>query len=307
MDIIVVSHERGRIWRFRLGLRRVGVWLPFAALGLALLSLSFAVGYWTRDGSSALPPRLVATWAREVEQQRTALGTAREAAQENAAALSRRLADLQAQVLRLDAAGQRLTEIAGLDAGEFNFSEPPPMGGPELASSDTTIDPVLLSLDQYERQLSDRERQFRVLEDLLVASRLQKEVRPTGWPIASGWISSMFGARMDPFTGRFARHDGMDFAAPQGAAVNAVASGMVTYAGPSSGYGNLVEINHGNGYSTRYAHSDAILVHVGDKVGRGQAIARIGSTGRSTGPHVHFEVLYNGEPVNPERYIQAAR
>lgn len=308
MDIIVVSHERGRTWRFRLSLRHVLVWLPFAVIGVLLIASSFVVGYWTRGGSSVLPPRLVANWAREVEQQRTALGTARESAEENAAALSRRIAELQAQVIRLDAAGQRLTEIAGLDAGEFNFSEPPPIGGPELASSaEPVIDPVVRSLNNYERQLSDRERQFRVLEDLLVASRLQKEVRPTGWPIGSGWISSLFGTRTDPFTGRLARHEGMDFAAPLGASVNAVAAGMVTYAGPSTGYGNLVEINHGNGYATRYGHNSKILVRVGDKVARGQAVAKIGSTGRSTGPHVHFEVLYNGDPVDPQRYIQAAR
>ncbi|NKF22938.1 M23 family metallopeptidase [Solimonas marina] len=308
MDIIVVSHERGRTWRFALGLRHVTIWLPFAVIGVLLLASSYFVGYWTRGGSSVLPPRLVAKWAKEVDQQRAELGTAREAAEENAAALSRRLAELQAQVMRLDAAGQRLTEIAGLDSGEFDFSQPPPVGGPELATSTATpLDPVMQSLDAYARQLSDRERQFRVLEDLLVASRLQKEVRPTGWPISSGWISSLFGTRTDPFTGRLARHEGMDFAAPMGSAVNAVAAGMVTYAGPMSGYGNLVEINHGNGYSTRYGHNSKVLVHVGDRVERGQAIARIGSTGRSTGPHVHFEVLYNGQQVDPQRYIQVAR
>jgi len=307
MDIIVVSHQRGRTWRLRLDVRNVLGWLPFALIGVLLLSASYAVGYWTRGGSSVLPPRLVATWAKEVEQQRAALGKAREAAEENDAVLSRRLAELQAQILRLDAAGQRMTEIAGLEHGEFNFSEPPPIGGPELvSSSEPAFNPVLRSLATFERQLTDRERQFRVLEDLLVASRLQKEVRPTGWPVENGWISSLFGVRTDPFTGRLMRHEGMDFAAPAGTDVDAVASGMVTRAGPSTGYGNLVEINHGNGYTTRYGHNSTILVHVGDKVTRGQVVAHVGSTGRSTGPHVHFEVLYNGEPVDPQRYIQAA-
>ncbi|WP_028009001.1 M23 family metallopeptidase [Solimonas flava] len=307
MDIIVVSHQRGRTWRLRLDVRHVWGWLPFALAGLFLIGASFAVGYWTRGGSSVLPPRLVAAWAQEVEQQRHALRTTRSEAEQNAAALSRRLAQLQAHVLRLDAAGQRLTEIAGLEEGEFNFSEPPPVGGPEVNPADTSFDPVLASLTNYERQLSDRERQFRVLEDLLVASRLQKEVRPSGWPIENGWISSVFGTRADPFTGRLARHQGIDFAGRTGAEVQAVAAGIVAFAGPSEGYGNLVEINHGNGYSTRYGHNSAILVRVGEKIARGQAVARIGSTGRSTGPHVHFEVLYNGTAVDPERYIQAAR
>lgn len=293
----------------RLDVRHVFGWLPFALVGILLLSSSYAVGYWMRGGSSVVPPRLVAKWAKEVDQQRAALGTAREAAEQNDAALSRRLAELQAQVLRLDAAGQRMTEIAGLQQGEFNFSEPPPIGGPDLATptSQPAFNPVLQSLTKFERQLTDRERQFRVLEDLLVASRLQKEVRPTGWPVENGWISSLFGVRTDPFSGRLTRHEGMDFAAPAGTDVDAVASGMVTYAGPSTGYGNLVQINHGNGYSTRYGHNSKVLVHVGDKITRGQVVARVGSTGRSTGPHVHFEVLYNGEPVDPQIYIQAAR
>ncbi|MFT4045493.1 MAG: M23 family metallopeptidase [Solimonas sp.] len=310
MDIIVISHQRGRTWRLRLDPRHVFGWLPFACAGLLLLAASFAVGYWTRGGSSVLPPGLVANWAREVEQQRQDLSATRIQAEQNSAALSRRLAELQAHVLRLDAAGQRLTEIAGLDAGEFNFAQPPPVGGPEDASddaSDAPADPVLQSLVSYERQLSDRERQFRVLEDLLVASRLQKEVRPSGWPIKNGFISSLFGTRTDPFTGHLARHSGIDFAGQLGASVLAVGAGIVTYAGEREGYGNLVEINHGDGYMTRYGHNSEILVHVGDKIGRGQAIARIGSTGRSTGPHVHFEVLYNGERIDPQVFIQAAR
>lgn len=307
MDIIVVSHQRGRTWRLRLDARHVWGWLPFAVIGVLLLSASFAVGYWTRGGSSVLPPRLVAAWAAEVGQQRQALSVARAEAEQNAAALSRRLAELQAYVLRLDAAGQRLTEIAGLEEGEFNFSQPPALGGPEDAIEDVPEDPVLRSLANYERQLMDRERQFRVLEDLLVASRMQREVRPAGWPIQTGFVSSAFGARVDPFTGRRARHAGMDFAGRAGDKVQAVGAGIVSYAGHRDGYGNLVEINHGNGYATRYGHASAILVQVGEKISRGQAIARIGSTGRSTGPHVHFEVLYNGAQVDPQAYIQAAR
>lgn len=307
MEIIVVSHRRGRSWRLCLDVRHPAAWLPFVVIALLLLLSSFAVGYRSRGGSSVLPPSLVASWMQEVQQQRVALATAREVAERNAAALSRRLAQLQAQVLRLDAAGQRMTEIAGLEEGEFNFREPPPVGGPELAAGDAALDPVLASLQQYETQLSDRERQFRVLEDLLVASRLQKEVRPRGWPIDNGWISSAFGERTDPFTGRLMLHQGIDFAGRVGADVRAVAAGIVSYAGPSLGYGNLVEVNHGNGYATRYGHSSTLLVRVGDKVARGQPLATIGSTGRSTGPHVHFEVTYNGEAIDPERYIQAAR
>lgn len=310
MDIIVVSHKGGRTWRFKLDRRHVRGWLPFAFVGVLLVSLSVAVGFWAGSASQTgvLPEGLVTAWAKEVHEQRQALGIARGEAEQNAAALARRIAQLQAHVFRLDAAGQRLTAIAGLENGEFNFREPPPIGGPESAlGATTTLDPVLASLREFERQLSDRERQFRVLEDLLLASRLQKEVRPSGWPIESGWISSLFGVRTDPFTGRLTQHTGIDFAARAGAEVVSVASGIVSEAGVRDGYGKLVEINHGNGYATRYAHNASLLVKVGDKVTKGQAIARVGSSGRSTGPHVHFEVLFNGALVNPEQYIQATR
>jgi len=186
------------------------------------------------------------------------------------------------------------------------------MGGPEVQLGNQPAQPVALadvlgSLDQLQQQLGDRERQMRVLEDLLLAGRLEKEVRPSGWPISGGYITSGFGIRTDPFTGLRDYHPGIDFAAPEGSQVMAVAAGIVTEAGERNGYGNLVEIDHGNGYVTRYGHNEKLLVKVGDRVRRGQAISLIGSTGRSTGPHVHFEVVLNGSVVNPEQYIQAAR
>lgn len=309
MDIIVVSKERGRTWRFHLHPRNVLGWLPLAAVAVAVCTLCGAIGYWAHGDGEVLPSGLVAAWAQEATAQREEISKTREAAEENARALARRIAELQAHVLRLDAAGQRLTQIAGLDKGEFNFDTPPPVGGPEEPADgqEPVLGPVMTSLDNFETQLTDRERQMHVLEDLLLASRLQKKVRPSGWPIDDGWISSNFGWRTDPFTGRYAFHPGIDFAAPSGSNVEAVAAGIVTEAGEHSGYGLLVEINHGNGYVTRYGHNSRILVKVGDKVNKGQRISLMGSTGRSTGPHVHFEVLYNGEVVNPEQYIQAAQ
>lgn len=308
MDIIVVSHQRGRTWRFRLDFRHVFGWLPLVLVAGLIVALSFAVGYWTRGGSTVLPPRLVAAWAEEVGQQREALAVARSDAEHKAAALARKIAEVQAHIVRLDAAGRRLTEVAGIESSEFNFDEPPALGGPEvIQDGGTIVDPVLDSLARYERQLADRERQFRVLEELLLASRMRKNVLPSGWPIEGGFISSLFGTRTDPFTGRRVRHEGIDFAGKLGAEVRAVAAGIVTYAGPNEGYGNLIEINHGNGYATRYGHNSALLVRAGDTVARGQAVAQIGSTGRSTGPHVHFEVLYNGAAVDPQSFVQAAR
>lgn len=309
MDIIVIGNRGGRTWRIRLDPRHVLGWLPFAMLAAVLFAAIFMLGFWLRGDGSVLPSAMVAQWAQEIQSQRQELTQTRAAAEENAHALARRIAQLQAHMLRLDAAGQRLTEVAGLNAGEFNFDQPPAVGGPELESirEADTLQHALASLDRFERQLGDRERQIRVLEDLLLASRLQKQVQPSGWPVENGWISSLFGIRTDPFTGRLTHHTGMDFAGREGSDVLAVAAGLVSFAGERYGYGRLVEINHGNGYLTRYAHNKDVAVRVGERVNKGQRVARMGSTGRSTGPHVHFEVLFNGQLVNPEQYIQAAR
>ncbi len=272
-------------------------------------ALFFAAGWWLRPDAGAMPTPVLTSWAAEMQQQRQQLADARAKAEEDAHGLARRIAQLQAYVMRLDAAGSRMTQIANIDPTEFNFDKPPPMGGPEIidASQPLVLSSAVDSLDQLQQQLSDRERQMRVLEDLLLAGRLQKEIKPSGWPISVGYITSPYGNRTDPFTGLRAYHPGIDFAAAEGSEVLAVASGIVTEAGDHTGYGNMVEINHGNGYVTRYGHNEQILVKVGDRVKKGQAISLMGSTGRSTGPHVHFEVLLNGNIVNPEQYIAAAR
>ncbi|MGH8460027.1 MAG: M23 family metallopeptidase [Stenotrophobium sp.] len=309
MDIIVVSKKRGRTWKLRLEPRNLLLWLPLLLVVVTLCGLCGTAGYWLRGSGSVMPAELVANWAKEARAQRQDLVQTRALAEENAHALARRIALIQAQMIRLDAAGQRMVQIAGLNSGEFDFKDPPPLGGPDEAATaqQPPLGNIIASLDGFDKQLSDRQRQMSVLEDLLLSSRLQKEVRPSGWPIASGWISSGYGYRTDPFTGLYTMHPGIDFAAPEGSQVLAVATGIVTEAGEHSGYGDLVEINHGNGYVTRYGHNEKILVKVGDKVLKGQPIALMGSTGRSTGPHVHLEVLYNGIVVNPEQYIEASR
>lgn len=310
MDIILVSHTRGRTWRLRLGWSQVHTWLPLVLVACALVGLGFGIGHLSGGQTGLLPTALAKRWNHEISAQRDELAQVRSAAEENTRALARRLAQLNAQMMRLDAAGERMVKVADLDPREFNFDQPPAVGGPEVAEAfdrAATQDPLLLAMERFETRLSDRERQLRVLEDLLLASRLQREVRPSGWPVASGFISSLFGYRTDPFTGRGAFHEGMDFAGRAGSDVLAVASGIVTFAADRSGYGSLVEINHGNGYVTRYGHNSRVLVKVGETVRKGQRVAKMGSSGRSTGPHVHFEVLLNGSVVNPQQYIQASR
>lgn len=311
MDVILVGRRRDHTWRLNFHVRHWQLGLLVGVFALLTATAGWYGGNWLNARDAGEPLDIAGLWASELEEQRRDLQSTREDLEANTHALARRLALLNAQMIRLDAAGKRLTEIAKLDAGEFDFDAEPAVGGPEADAedivADISMDSIHAALDAYEQRLADRGRQMRVLEDLLLASRLEKEVRPSGWPLDGGWISSRFGLRTDPFTGRRARHNGMDFAGRDGSDVLAVASGVVSHAGYRYGYGKLVEINHGNGYATRYAHNKLVRVEVGDRVDKGQVIAAMGSTGRSTGPHVHFEVLLNGRMVDPADYIQAAR
>ncbi|MEO0974249.1 MAG: M23 family metallopeptidase, partial [Pseudomonadota bacterium] len=213
-------------------------------------------------------------------------------------------------VTRLDALGQRLTSMAGLEDGEFNFAAAPAMGGPETfteryEATVVTSDEVVSELLTLERQLDDRRRQLEVLESLLLTRTVAERVAPAGMPVEGGWISSAYGTRTDPITDQRAFHAGMDFAGRAGMPIKAVADGVVTWSARRYGYGNLVELTHGNGLVTRYAHNQDNLVAVGDRVTKGQIIASMGDTGRATGPNLHFEVLRNGRTVNPISYVRS--
>ncbi|MDH5777769.1 MAG: M23 family metallopeptidase, partial [Gammaproteobacteria bacterium] len=204
----------------------------------------------------------------------------------------------------------RLTKMAKLDKGEFNFDKPPAQGGPVSSDShgnSMSVPDFIKSLNELSGQIKDRSQQLSVLETMMMTRNLQAEVIPTGRPITRGWLSSYFGIRTDPFTGRRVHHSGVDFAGKEGSDVVSVAAGVVTFSGKRSGYGNLVEINHGNGYFTRYGHNKQNAVKVGQTVKKGEVVAIMGTTGRSTGPHVHFEVMRNGRQVDPKRYIHATR
>jgi hypothetical protein len=216
---------------------------------------------------------------------------------------------MQAEILRLNALGERLVQMAGLDEEEFDFHNPPPQGGPDTEAFDrpAAIDALAEELAQVLSELDDRERKLTLLEELIMKRHLgdpEEQSALSGWPILSGYITSTFGFRKDPYRGRSAFHKGVDFAGARGSPVVAVADGVVTFSGKQSGYGNLVEIRHKDGLVTRYGHCQKLLVSEGATIGRGQTIATLGSTGRSTGPHVHFEVLVDGKQVNPLTYIE---
>lgn len=305
MNVIVFSKRLGKARQFELN-RPMAMTVVFgfaaALLGGALL-LGVQLG---RGGLGYGPAEQMGEWGAALEAQRLEVLAAKRELQERLDAIATRVGQMNAHVIRLDALGRRLTEMANLDKGEFNFDTPPAVGGPEglVEGAVATAPDLTEMLDELTRQIKDRERQLSVLESMISTRNLSRQIVPGGRPVTQGWISSYFGHRADPFTGRKAFHRGVDFAAPAGAQVVAVASGVVTYAKKRFGYGNTVEINHGNGYVTRYGHNQRLLVKVGETVKKGQPIALIGSTGRSTGPHLHFEVLKQGRAVDPMSFVR---
>lgn len=282
--------------------------LAAAVFGLgAVLVSTFALGFAAAERfGSGRPDEQFAELRAQLTQQRADLDGVQRQARDDLNALAVRLGQLDAQVIRLDALGDRLTRMAGLTKGEFDFGAPVAAGGPEVLAGDGSVPPLdfVRSVDVLAEQLSDREKQLAVLENILMSKNLLQQVRPSGRPVREGYLSSYFGIRSDPFTGHRAAHYGVDYAGDVGDDIVATASGVVTFSGPRLGYGLLVEVNHGDGIVTRYAHLSESLVAPGDVVKKAQVIARMGSSGRSTGPHVHFEVLREGKLVNPLTYIQ---
>lgn len=246
--------------------------------------------------------------AEALDQQREQVGVVRQDAQRQLDAFAAHVAELQARLTRLDALGERLTELADLDASEFDFSLNVGQGGAEdpLGAAAYAPPPFMSALDDLALRVESREQQLEVLEQLLGERRLNEAETLSGRPVLQGYMSSPFGRRVHPLTGRVSMHKGVDFAAKPGSDVVSVAAGVVTFSGRKTGYGNTVEISHADGYVTLYAHNQSNSVQIGDLVVRGQTIAKVGRTGRSTGYHVHFEVSKDGRQVNPALYIARA-
>ncbi len=230
------------------------------------------------------------------------LEATRRDAQREINALAARMGELQAQANRLNALGDRLARGAGLEGGEFDFDRPVGIGGPE-AASDMPARRLLQGLDTLDGDLANSGQQLSVLEALLFDRTLERNAMPSRSPVASSFVTSSYGYRADPFGRGGQFHKGIDFDARTGDPVMTVADGVVSYSGVRGGYGNVVEVDHGNGYVTRYAHNSRNLAKVGDLVRVGDEIAKAGSTGRSTGAHVHFEVWENGRVQNPRKFL----
>ena len=302
MNVIFFMQRDGRA-------RHVDLARPFpliliVTLALGLIAGSLAIGVTL--GKRTVARHAIMDPISELKSDQAQIAQLRMQLQDKIDALAMRLGLMNAHLIRLNALGKQLTEMANINSREFDFDHDPPLGGPEerLEEAASATAPGLSAMiDELSRRIDLRDAQLSALTHVIMGRQISAEIKPSGRPVHDGYISSYFGERMDPFTGEEGMHKGLDFAADAGSDVLAVAAGIVTWAGPRSGYGNMVEIAHGKGFVTRYAHADRTLVSVGDEVQRGQAIAIVGSTGRSTGPHVHFEVLKNGQQIDPLRFV----
>ena len=302
MNVILLSKRNGKARQFNLAKPlTLGAILAVTAV---IVGGAFTVGLQLGKGVHREVALAETTrFAALLAQQKQEIAGLKQQLQLRIDAMAMRIGEVNAHIIRLNALGKRLTEMADIDSREFDFDRSPPSGGPEGEGVSAQIPDLSAMLAQLEQRADLRESQLAALENVILTRELKEEIHPEGRPVSTGYISSYFGERADPFDGLEKFHKGVDFAGNLGSDVVAVAAGVVTWAGERSGYGKLIEINHGDGYSTRYAHNERTLVSVGETVKRGESIALMGSTGHSTGPHVHFEVLHNGRPVDPLSFI----
>ncbi len=317
MEIILLTGRAGKFRKLQFGLG-----IQLSALFLFVMTLSGA-GYLLGANSSgagiASDSKTVAQTQKEIDelklvladlqQQRDQLSMANIGAQADAELLTKRVGEMNAQIIRLNAFGERLAGLAKIDKEEFAFNADPAQGGifqelklPQVNTQQTQD--FSASINALQLKLNGKQEQLGYLERFFLREKVDKKTALSGRPIKKGWISSFFGKRKDPFTGKQAFHSGIDMAGKRGSPIIAAADGIVTWSGKRWAYGQMVEIDHGKGITTRYGHNDALTVKVGEHVKRGELIAKMGSSGRSTGPHLHFEVRKNGKAVNPLKYIR---
>jgi murein DD-endopeptidase MepM/ murein hydrolase activator NlpD len=319
VHIILVSNRLATAKSISLGTRHLV--LGMALLTAAVAALSGSMFYLVfRHAAEIKLPLVQSLLLSAQEQQQSAqeqqqlvherqTRNAKEFMRENLNAMAVRLGQMQAQLVRLDALGERLSALAGIKPQEFRLNELPGRGGAlssSLPAENLSMSELEWQLDALSKQMENRYDVLGILENRLFDAKVQKKLMPTVKPVDVSWNASSFGWRIDPFTGQRTMHEGIDFLVDTGTPVHAAAAGLVLVARFHREYGYMVDIDHGNGYTTRYAHASKLLVKPGDLVQRGAVIARSGTTGRSTGPHVHFEVRYKGVAQNPNRFLKVS-
>ena len=301
MQLILIN-KSGEPSQFVLSSLRIKI-LGFVAATVCV-GLVFA-GFLLKQ-SDFVDAAVIETWRSKLSEQDDVVEQLREQSVARRQAVGRQIAEMQARLWRMEALASYMHETSGLPKDEFDFDAPVSQGGPLSSEAEVLeVDNLDTQLASLSRRLKQRETELSILDQVLLGIYNDKGARPAGAPIVKGWMSSPFGERVDPISGKKAWHEGMDFAGAKGSEVIAVANGVVVFAGYRDGFGKMVEISHGKDMRTRYGHHEEVLVHVGQSVKRGDVIALMGSSGRSTGPHVHFEVLKEGRPVNPAPYVSA--
>jgi murein DD-endopeptidase MepM/ murein hydrolase activator NlpD len=302
MNIILVSEKLAKARTITLGVPH------FILMGLAMLvsvlALASAINYVLLRFAAELNVPYLQTILLSAQQEQHA--RTESYLRENLNAMAVRLGQMQAQLLRLDTLGERLAKLAGFKPQDLVFNEPPARGGAvsSLPPQDLSLNDFTRQLDLLTRQVEDRGDKLGVLESLFTVDSAKKKLLPTILPVRGGWYSSNFGWRIDPFTGQRAFHEGIDVMVEHGTPFRAAAGGVVVFSAMHPQYGNMIEIDHGNGLISRYAHASKRLVKVGDVVLGGAKIGEVGKTGRATGTHLHFEVRQRGAPVNPTRFLR---
>lgn len=302
MNVILVSSRLAKTRSITLGGWQVALLLLllFWLMSGVAFSLQYALVRFAPEGlNDDIRALLSRVQSDEREKQQTYLNSSLDA-------MASRVGQMQAQVQRLDALGARLSKLTGMNPEEFRFDQPPAQGGPlvNISTQQMTLGALGQELERLSQVVSDRSDKLMALETMLMQNQLSRNLLPSVAPIGEGWYSSNFGWRIDPFTGKQAMHEGVDYMVEAGTPIHASAGGVVVYADRHSQYGNMVEIDHGNDIVTRYAHASRLAVKVGQVVRRGDKIAEVGSTGRSTGNHLHFEIRYRGIAQNPVRFLQ---
>ena len=302
MNIIFISNNSKRARKLTLTNRHIilliGAFL-FVVTAL-VLSLNFvALRYADRIEAPVLRALLVNPQEERHHKIRVHL-------QDNLNNMAGKVGQMQAQLIRLDALGDRLAESSGIKSGDLSFHKTPGQGGTyhEHSAEALSFGEFSSKLHELSTMLDERADKLGALDSLLRYGRITKFMLPSEMPIETNWFSSGYGYRIDPFTGKKAFHEGVDFAAEIGTPIKAAAGGVVIYSERHPEYGNMVEIDHGGDLVSRYAHASKILVNLGDVVLQGQRIAEVGNTGRSSGPHLHFEIRHNDKPQNPVKFLK---
>ncbi|HUX24437.1 MAG TPA: M23 family metallopeptidase [Burkholderiales bacterium] len=305
MHIILVSNRLATAKSISLGVRHFI--MGGALLVAAVVALSSSMSYliFRHTVEIKMPVAQHVLLSAQEQQARNA----KQFMRQNLNAIAVRVGQMQAQLVRLDALGERLSALAGIKPQEFRMSELPALGGAlptGIPAQDLSMNELSGRLDALSKHLDNRNDYLGLLEDRLFDAKAKRMLMPAVSPVAIGWNEKNFGWRIDPFTGQKAMHEGTDFMADMRTPVHAAASGVVVVAQRHPQYGNMIDIDHGNGFTTRYAHLSKLMVEPGDVVRRGAIIGLSGSTGRSTGPHLHFEVRYKGVAQNPTRFLRVS-